>query len=85
MARRAAGYALTKEEAAALDFKVWSQINHCKNGCDLHYLSELDRSTKDWLCFYYNEDGTTIHSAMMPQKAQISAALEHLVDGGFIR
>ena len=86
MSRRTAatGYALSREEEAALDFKVWSQIKQCRHGCDLEFLSRLDRSTKDWNCFYYNEDGN-VHSAMAPQKGQIIAALERLVDGSFIR
>ena len=66
-----------------MDFKVWSQIKQCKNGCDLEYLSRLEYSTKDWTCYYYNEEGT-IHSAMAPQKGQIKAALERLLHSDFI-
>lgn len=77
------GYALTPMEEAALDFKVWSQIKLVKSGCDVEFLSRLDRSTKDWTCFYYNEENMP-HSAMAPQKGQIVAAVDRLVLGKFI-
>lgn len=66
-----------------MDFKVYSQIKLMRGGCDVEYLSRLDRSTKNWTCFYYNEDDMP-HSAMAPQKGQIIAAVDRLVLGKFI-